>query len=129
MENGMQVKYHNLFQQSRKAIHGLTHTGINSDLNEHQDMALYYLKAPGEFDAADWEWENRPAGQKTWQDIKTFISAKYAKESKQYKLTTKSVKANLLEEEAKKAQKNSFQQSPKATQSRLKPSSKAPPKQ
>jgi hypothetical protein len=49
-------------------------------------MALYYLKASGEFDAAVREWENRLAGQKTWQNIKTFISAEHAKINKQNKL-------------------------------------------
>ena len=63
-------------------------------------MALYYLKASGEFDAAVREWENRPAGQKTWQNIKTFISAEHAKENKQNKLTAKNFKANLIEEQA-----------------------------
>jgi hypothetical protein len=49
----------------KKTIQGLTQAGINSDLNERQDMALYYLKALGEFDAAVRDWENKPAGQKT----------------------------------------------------------------
>jgi hypothetical protein len=83
------------FNRVKKAIQGLTHTGINSDLNECRDMALYYLKALGEFDAAIQEWENRPAGQKTWQNIKTLISAEYAKENKQNKLTAKNFKANI----------------------------------
>ena len=38
------------FNQVEKAIQGLTPAGINSDLNKHCDMALYYLKASGEFD-------------------------------------------------------------------------------
>ena len=63
-------------------------------------MALFYLKASGEFDAAVREWENRPAGQKTWQNIKTFISAEHAKENKQNKLTAKNFKANMIEEQA-----------------------------
>ena len=63
-------------------------------------MALYYLKASGEFDAAVREWENRPIGQKTWQNIKTFISAEHAKENKQNKLTAKNFKANMIEEQA-----------------------------
>jgi hypothetical protein len=63
-------------------------------------MALYYLRASGEFDAAVREWENKPAGQKTWQNIKTFISAEHAKENKQNKLTAKNFKANMIEEQA-----------------------------
>ena len=58
------------FNRVEKAIHGLTLTGIASNLNEHQDIALYYLKASGEFDAAVREWEQKSAGQKTWQNIK-----------------------------------------------------------
>jgi hypothetical protein len=61
---------------------GLTRCGIKSDLNERRDMALYYLKADGEFDAACHEWEAKPTVNKTWQNIKTFISAEYAKENK-----------------------------------------------
>ncbi len=64
-------------------------------------MALYYLKASGEFDAAVREWEQRPAAQKTWQNIKTFISAEYAKENKPNKLTAKNFKVNMIEEQAK----------------------------
>ncbi len=85
------------FNRVKKAIQGLTRAGITSDLNERHAMALYFLKASGEFDAAVREWEQRPAGQKTWQNIKTFISAEYAKENKQNKLTAKSFKANMIE--------------------------------
>ena len=63
-------------------------------------MALYYLKALGEFDAAVRDWENKPAGQKTWQNIKTFISAEYTKENKQNKLTAKNFKANMIDKQA-----------------------------
>jgi conjugal transfer/entry exclusion protein len=63
-------------------------------------MALYYLKASGEFDAAVREWENKPAVNKTWQNIKTFISTEHAKENKQNKLTAKNFKANMIEEQA-----------------------------
>jgi hypothetical protein len=88
------------FNRVEKAIQGLTRAGINSDLNERRDMALYYLKASGEFDAAVREWENRPAEQKTWQNIKTFISAEHAKANKQNKLTAKNFKANMIDEQA-----------------------------
>jgi hypothetical protein len=50
------------FNQVERAIQGLTQAGITSDLNECQDMVLYYLKASGQFDAAVREWEQRPAG-------------------------------------------------------------------
>ena len=88
------------FYRVEKAIQGLTRAGINSDLNERRDMALYYLKASGEFDAAVREWENKPAVNKTWQNIKTFISTEHAKENKQNKLTAKNFKANMIEEQA-----------------------------
>ena len=45
--------------------------------------------------------ENKPHDQKTWQNIKTFISKEYAKENKQNKLTAKNFKANMIEEQAK----------------------------
>jgi hypothetical protein len=38
------------FNRVEKAMKGLTQAGINSDLNERRDMALYYLKAAGEFE-------------------------------------------------------------------------------
>ncbi len=47
------------------------------------DMALYYLKSTGEFDAEVQEWEAKPAANRTWQHIKSFMSAEYAKENKQ----------------------------------------------
>jgi hypothetical protein len=88
------------FNQVEKAIQGLTQAGITSDLNKHRDMALYFLKASGKFDAAIREWEQGAAGLKTWQNIKTFISAEYANEIKQNKLTAKNFKANMIKEQA-----------------------------
>ena len=63
-------------------------------------MALYFFKLSGEFDAAIREWENKPVADKTWNNIKTFISAEYAKENKKNKLTAKQFKANMIEEQA-----------------------------
>jgi hypothetical protein len=58
------------------------------------------LKAAGEIDAACCEWDAKPAASKTWQNINSFISAEYAKENKQNKLTAKHFKANIMEEQA-----------------------------
>ena len=88
------------FNRVKKAVKALTRAGITSDMNERRDVALYYLKASGEFDAAVREWENKPAADKTWVNIKTFISTEYARENKQNKLTVKQFKANLIEEQA-----------------------------
>ncbi len=44
------------FNSDEKAIQGLTRAGINLDLNKCRDMALYFLKASGEFDTAVREW-------------------------------------------------------------------------
>jgi hypothetical protein len=79
------------FNRVEQAIKALTHAGINSDLNEQKGMALYfyYLKASGEFDAVVRKWENKAAGDKTWANIRMIISAEYAHENKQNKLTTK----------------------------------------
>jgi hypothetical protein len=71
------------FNRVEKAMKGLTRNGINSDPNERKDIALFHLKATGEFDAAVREWEAKPAADKTWANIKTFITAEYAKENKQ----------------------------------------------
>ena len=88
------------FNRVEKAIRGLTRAGITSDLNERRDMALFYLKATGEFDVAVREWEAKPAADKTWDNIKRFISTEYAKENKQSKLTARQFKANAIEEQA-----------------------------
>jgi hypothetical protein len=40
-------------------------------------------------------------GQKTWQNIKTFISTEYTKENKQNKLIAKNFKATMIGEQAK----------------------------
>jgi hypothetical protein len=58
------------FNRVEKAMRGLTRAGINSNLNKRRDMALFYLKATGKFDAAVREWEAKPAVDKTWVDIK-----------------------------------------------------------
>ncbi len=88
------------FNRVEKANQGLTPAGVNLDLNKRRDMALYFLKALGEFDAAVREWEQKPAAKKTWGNIKTFISAECAKEIKQNKLTAKNFKANNIKEQA-----------------------------
>jgi hypothetical protein len=63
------------------AMKHLAWNRINSDLNEQSDMALYHLKATGEFDAAVCEREQKPTASKTWSSIKTFISMEYARET------------------------------------------------
>ena len=88
------------FNRVEKAIKGLIRNGINSDLNERRDIALFQLKATGEFDPAVREWESKPAADKTWANIKTFISAEYAKENKQNKLSAKHFKVNTMQEQA-----------------------------
>jgi hypothetical protein len=88
------------FNRVEKAMRGLTRAGINLDLNKCRDMALFYLKANGEFNAAIHEWEAKPAADKTWVNIKNFISTEYARENKQNKLTAKQFKANAIEEQA-----------------------------
>ena len=61
---------------------------------------MFYVKATGEFDAAVREWEAKPAAEKTWANIKSFISTEYAKENKQNKLTARQFKANAIEQQA-----------------------------
>jgi len=78
----------------------LTRAGITSDLKERSDVALYYLKNSGEYNATVREWEAKPAATRTWANIKVFMSAEYAKENKQNKQTAKQLKANVIEEEA-----------------------------
>jgi hypothetical protein len=89
------------FNQVKKAIRQLERAGIQSNLNERRDTALYFFKASGKYDAAVREWETKPAADKTWANIKIIISTKHAKENKQNKLTAKQFKANLIEEQAK----------------------------
>ena len=103
------------FNRVEKAMQQLTRAGITSDLNERTDMALYYLKSTGEYDAAVREWEAKPVAIRTWANIKLFMSAEYAKENKQNKQTAKQLKANAIEEHKVKPQKNSLQISRKHT--------------
>jgi hypothetical protein len=88
------------FNRVEKAIKGLIRAGIVSDLNERRDMALYYFKASGEFDAAIRKWEQKLSASKTWTNIKSFIATEYTRENKQNKLTAKQYKANGMEEQA-----------------------------
>jgi hypothetical protein len=88
------------FNRVEKAMQQLTRAGITSDLKERTDMALYYLKNTGEYDAAVREWETKPVATRTWANIKIFMSTEYAKENKQNKQTAKQMKANAIEEQA-----------------------------
>ena len=88
------------FNRVEKAIKGLTRNGIRSDPNERRDIALFHLKATGEFDPAVREWEAKPAADKTWANIKTFIAAEYTRENKQNKMSAKHFKANTMQEQA-----------------------------
>ena len=63
-------------------------------------MALYHLKATGEFNVAVCQWEQKPTARKTLSNIKTFISMEYGKEDKQNKLTAKQFSANAIHEQA-----------------------------
>ena len=63
-------------------------------------MALYHLKATGEFDAAVCEWEQKPTASKTWSNIKTFITMEHANENKLNKLMAKQFSANAIQEQA-----------------------------
>ena len=88
------------FKHIKKAMKGLARNSITSDLNERRDIALFHLKATGEFNPVVQEWESKPAAQKTWANIKKFISVEYAKENKQNKLSAKQFKANAIQEQA-----------------------------
>ncbi len=90
------------FNRVEKVMKGLLRNGITSDLNERRDITLFHLKTTGEFDTAVREWEAKPAADKMWANIKTFISTdtEYAKENKQNKLTAKQFKANAIDEQA-----------------------------
>ncbi len=92
------------FNGVEKAVKALTRANINTDMNQLHDMALYHFKASEEFDAAVHEWENKAAADKTWTKIKLFISAEYAHENKQNKLTAKQFKANAMEEQVEGAE-------------------------
>ncbi len=87
------------FNRVEKAMKSLTQIGINSDLNEQRDMALYHLKATGEFDTTVCKWEQKPTASKTWPNIKTFISTEYTRENRQNKLTAKQFSANAIQEQ------------------------------
>ncbi len=78
----------------------LTQVGVQSDQKEQINMALYFLKSSGEFNAAVREWETKPTAHQTWANIKTFFSAEYSKANKQNKLTAKQFRTNAKKEQA-----------------------------
>jgi hypothetical protein len=84
------------FNRVKKAIKGLARNGIRSDPNERRDIALFHLKATGEFDPAVREWEAKSAADKTWANIKIFIAAECVRENKQNKLSAKHFKVNAM---------------------------------
>ena len=85
------------FNRVDNAVKALTRANITSNMNQLRDMAFYHLKVR--------KWENKAPADKTWSNIKTFISAEYAHENKQSKLTAKQFKANTMEEQAKAMEK------------------------
>jgi hypothetical protein len=88
------------FNGVEKAMKQIKRAGITSDLNKRRDMALYFLKTTGEYEPSVREWESKPAADKTWANIKVFISNEFTKENKQTKITAKQFKANLMHEQA-----------------------------
>jgi len=79
------------FNRVERAVKALTRACITSDINERRDMALYYIKASGKFDVAVHEWENKPAADKTWINIKLSL---------QRNMLAKISKTSLIEEQA-----------------------------
>jgi hypothetical protein len=63
-------------------------------------MALYHLKATGEFDAAVCKWEQKPTARKMWPNNETFISMQYARQDRQKKRTAKQFSVNAIQEQA-----------------------------
>jgi hypothetical protein len=95
------------FNRVEKAILGLTCASINSDLDEHRNMAHYFLKASGKFDAAVREWEHKSAAQKTWGDIKL---------SSHRSMERKTSRTNLLQ---KKSEQTTSMSKPKQQKNSL----------
>jgi hypothetical protein len=116
------------YNKVEKAIKGLNRAGIVSDLNKRRDMALHYLKASGEFDAAVREWEQKPAASKTWT-----TSSLSLQQSTQEKITgTNSPPNSTRQTQWKNRQrqlKNSLQISQKATLSKWRSLSRTQQKQ
>lgn len=55
------------------------------------NKALKCFKDVGNYDAAIQEWEARPAGQHTWENLKTMMCTKYAKAYHQDSVTAKAM--------------------------------------
>jgi hypothetical protein len=88
------------FNRVEKVIKSLAQNGVNSDLNKQKDMALYHLKATGEFDATVCEWEQKPTARKNVGKHKIFHFNGICKRNKQNKLTKKQFSANAIQEQA-----------------------------
>ncbi len=93
-----------VFQQGRKG-NERSHPSRNKLRPQWKEGHCIVLpEAAGKFDAAVREWEAKPAASKTWANIKTFISAEYAKENKQNIHTAKRYKANVIQEQAEETE-------------------------
>lgn len=92
------------FARVEKNVHLLslvTPTPIHTDMTEKMMTVLAAASGSGLFNAAIREWEQKPEREKTWDNIKVFISEEYCKAQKRGELTAKQAgfgSANAMQE-------------------------------
>ena len=92
------------FARVEKNVHLLslvTPTPIATDMTERMIAILAATSDSGLFNAAVREWEQKPESEKTWDNIKVFISDEYCKVQKRGGLTAKQTgfgSANAIQE-------------------------------
>lgn len=82
------------FARVEKNVHLLslvTPKPIVTDMTERMMAVLAAVAESGHFNAAVREWEQKPDKEKTWDNIKVFISEEYSKAQKRGGLTAKQV--------------------------------------
>jgi hypothetical protein len=80
------------FARVKKNVHLLslvTPTLIATNMTEQMMAVLDALTKSGNLNAAVCKWEQKPDGEKTWENIKVFTCKEYTKAQKQGALTAR----------------------------------------
>ena len=92
------------FARVEKNVHLLslvTPTPIATDMTERTMAVLDAMTESGNFNAAVREWEQKPDGEKTWENIKVFTCEEYTKAQKRGAITARQAgfgSANAMQE-------------------------------
>jgi hypothetical protein len=71
----------------------------STQMNKQRDMALYHLKATGEFHAAVHEWEQKPTANKMWANINHSFQRNMQKRTSKINSPQSKFLANAIQEQ------------------------------